>query len=372
MRRKAVLLMGSLLLFTVFMEVGARAIQHWHWLRPSVTDVPPPPPSSFEITGSLSQITELRPLAFPATSYRVAEESRFNYEGGVWLPHRNEKTQVKMVNQQSGQVVREIRVTTDAHARRVPSWQRARAQTAKLHMVFFGCSITWGYGVNDDETYPALISQDSENLITYNLAAGGYGLGELLTRAQMGDSLEDIQPKTGIGIYAMFEGHIRRFHNSAFLAGSWRQGGVEIVETSEGKFESRGPVNIANPVWYWFSRLWNASSLVHLVNVDLPLLSQSRIDQFVRGIVALRNRYHQETDVTNPFVVVILPYGFDPRPLRLALEQNEIHFIDYSRNPLFTRLQGPEFLPGEIHPTPEAHRMLATVIKRDLAKIGNL
>lgn len=372
MRRKAVLVMGSLLLFAVFMEVGARAIRHWKLVRPSVVDLPLPPFSSFEIPGSMGQIPELRPLSFPERGNRVIEQSLFDNEDGVWLPRRKQNSKIRMVNQESGEVVREIQVTTDAQARRIPSWQADRLLTAQSHIAFFGCSITWGYGVADDETYAALISSESKGLITYNMASGGYGLGELLTRAQKGDSLSEITPLKGAAVYALFEGHIHRFHNTAFMAGSWRKGGAKIVETSIGKFESKGPINIANPAWYWFSRLWNASVLVHLVDIDLPIMNQSRVDQFVRAISALRDLYRKNTAADNPFVVVILPYGFDPRPLRLALDRHKIHFIDYSRHPLFTRLKGPEFWPGENHPTPEAHRMLATVIKRDLAKIGNL
>lgn len=325
-----------------------------------------PPPSEFERPESLSAFPIVQQAEGWSYENTVLENTVYNNEGELWIPPRSTAQLVDVIHIPTQESIRQVQVTTDQHARRIPPWHIDRLHTAQRHIAVFGCSVVWGYGVSDEETLPAQLSKDSPDTIGYNISAAGYGPSELLLRAQDGDSLADIHPEDGIGVYALLYDHPARFTNSAFMAGTWRHSGLTLNEVSPGRFTSRGPIRLAEPMWFWFAKIWSASALTRLSGTDLPLLTSARLDQMVRVIKALGETYQRKTALTNPFIVAILPSSSDMRPIRAALDRGKVPFIDYSRVNVPARLSGPFSLPGEIHPTPEALALIAQAMKRDL------
>ena len=47
------------------------------------------------------------------------------------------------------------------------------------HALFFGCSYTFGDGLNDKETLPAFYYKNDTSFNTYNYAFGGYGIQQM-------------------------------------------------------------------------------------------------------------------------------------------------------------------------------------------------
>lgn len=321
----------------------------------------------FEIPESLSALPDVRhPTEFFYGGW-VTEDSKFTTEGDLWVPPRSYSGEIPMIDRRTGQVVRRIQMHTDAHARRTYSGQENAAARARSHLVAFGCSNTWGYGVDDDEALPARMAARSPSVVSYNLASGGYSVGELLLRARDGDSLEGIGPRDGMAFYAIFNHHLGRFLNSASNIATWRANGISLEETSPGKFVSRGSAAQAEPLWRLFARAFHFLSIGQYFGWDLPMENRERVDRFVRAIAALREVYWAKTSPHNPFAVVFLPYVFDNTLWRESLDRHGIPFVDYTHVHIEPKLRTAGTRPGESHPSPEALDVLAMTLNRDLS-----
>lgn len=257
-------------------------------------------------------------------------------------------------------------ITIDEHGRRITPWRQDRIGAAKKHIFLFGCSITFGQGVNDDETFPYYLERERKDVVTYNAAIPGTSIMEAIVLAGQRSTFENVQPLDGIGVYAMFNDHFSRFFNSTFKVGDWRYWGMEWRETSPEHFETIGKLYATNPLWLLFSKIWFHSQTAKTFNLDFPIQTPERWDQFFRAVKHLRREYWQKTKPTNPFVVLFLPSGRIPRMALEAASRAEIPFIDYStetRNYFFE--DSPYVLPDR-HPSARFYENLGKTLARDL------
>ncbi|MDC3171579.1 FHY3/FAR1 family protein [Pelagibacteraceae bacterium] len=110
---------------------------------------------------------------------------------------------------------------TDDFSRRIVPFQKPD-QISDEYLVFFGGSRTFGYGVNDDETYPYYVSRDL-GVKSYSYSASGWGPGQFLALLQKKEDYFNFDKKNGTAIYYMIPGHIHRlrgffpqYHNSLY------------------------------------------------------------------------------------------------------------------------------------------------------------
>ena len=154
-----------------------------------------PPPSEFERPESLSAFQVVQLADGWSYENTVLENTVYNNEGELWVPPRSTAQLVDVIHIPTQKSIRQVEVTTDQRARRIPPWHIDRLRTAKRHIAIFGCSVVWVYGVSDEETLPAQLSKDSPDTISYNISAAGYGPSELLLRAQDGTALLTFTPR---------------------------------------------------------------------------------------------------------------------------------------------------------------------------------
>src|SRR5437879_10062020 len=77
-------------------------------------------------------------------------------------------------------------------------------------LLFFGCSMTFGLGVNDNETMPFYMAQYASHYRPYNYGVSGYGPHYMLAQLQRGDLTKDIHETHGIALYTFIDHHIDR------------------------------------------------------------------------------------------------------------------------------------------------------------------
>lgn len=103
---------------------------------------------------------------------------------------------------------RNVEYVTDAKARRICGKDNP---DAKLHVLFFGCSFTWGDGVLTGENLPCRFQEYSEGRIqSYNYAIPGSGTGHMFTLLKHPERFDDVTPRNGIAVYCFMDDHIRR------------------------------------------------------------------------------------------------------------------------------------------------------------------
>ncbi len=76
-------------------------------------------------------------------------------------------------------------------------------------LIFLGASFTFGHGVEDDETYPALLQQRWPDLRIVNGATNGWGTTQALLSL---DEHFEREPRIAGVVYAFITNHLVRNH----------------------------------------------------------------------------------------------------------------------------------------------------------------
>ncbi|MEQ1877448.1 MAG: hypothetical protein ABL958_12450, partial [Bdellovibrionia bacterium] len=100
----------------------------------------------FEIPSSFR---EDWPLLHPAPIVPAFDRSKIDVSGKNAI----DSSTVKLTD---GSIVYSVHPSTDSLGRRTTVFDSTRAR--KKHLIFFGCSFTWGEGVEDFETLPSQIA----------------------------------------------------------------------------------------------------------------------------------------------------------------------------------------------------------------------
>jgi hypothetical protein len=117
-------------------------------------------------------------------------------------------------------------ITRDAYGRRV-SQLADESRIHQKHLIFMGCSFTFGYGLDDEQTLPFLVntqlSRTKPNIYsTYNYAEGGYSTASMLDIIEHRDLNQEVQEQSGEMIYVYINDHIRRnIGDMGSMQGGW-------------------------------------------------------------------------------------------------------------------------------------------------------
>jgi hypothetical protein len=124
-----------------------------------------------------------------------------------YRPERNFKDHSKAYS--GNTLLYDVHYTTDEHGlRKTPP---ISADSLTKSAVFFGCSFTFGIGINDNDVMPNIVQKLVQNKYkVYNFGYGGYGTHQMLTLIEknMVDSIVKYEPK--IFIYALIPDHLNR------------------------------------------------------------------------------------------------------------------------------------------------------------------
>src|SRR5712691_9889369 len=111
--------------------------------------------------------------------------------------------------------------TTDAYHRRITPMNHREQR--RHFLLFFGCSMTFGLWVNDNETMPFYIAQYASHYRPYNYGVSGYGPHYMLAQLQRGDLTTEINENHGIAIYTFIDHHIDRAIGTMRVYNQWEQ-----------------------------------------------------------------------------------------------------------------------------------------------------
>ena len=70
--------------------------------------------------------------------------------------------------------------------------------------------MTFGLGVNDNETMPFYVAHFASHYRPYNYGVSGYGPHNMLAQLQRGNLTKEINENHGIAIYTFIDHHIDR------------------------------------------------------------------------------------------------------------------------------------------------------------------
>lgn len=107
-----------------------------------------------------------------------------------------------------GQQIYDVEYGTDYLHRRIT--QVTCEKQRQFNAIFFGCSYTFGTGVQQDETLPAQFGVYAQDFIPLNYAASGWGPQHMWVLLQNDHLIETFSRQAGIVLYVFIDDHLNR------------------------------------------------------------------------------------------------------------------------------------------------------------------
>jgi hypothetical protein len=262
-----------------------------------------------------------------------------------------------------GSVIYDVFYTTDQFGRRLTP--AASPEARSRHLIFFGCSFTYGEGVQDTETIPAQAALGLTGYQPHNYGFHGHGTSHMLRKMQSQTLQHEVVEKEGILVYLFLDFHISRVIGSMrWVAGSGKLHPYYDLNARdqvayEGSFVQGRP--FLQRAYERFSK----SALLGVFGIDFPpVIAERHIHLTARIIGEARDLYKEQFPL-GEFYVVVFPSSLYGDNLIRELKDKDIKILDYSK--LFDRHDPKYFLAAEDrHPNALAYEIVARRLAHDL------
>ncbi len=254
-------------------------------------------------------------------------------------------------------IIHNVRYTIDAnHHRFIP----ASIDPIRKFALFFGCSFTFGEGVEDVATFAHQFQMKSKGHQSYNFGFSGYGTQQMLAKLSDGAIDALVKEKNGVGIYCFIEHHIK--HNVGGLGViSWGNRHPYYVE-KEGKLVRQGNFRTGRSKIVNFAlRLLTRSYILKSLNVDVVSLFVNG-EELTAKMINEAFRQYNATFGNDAFYVVVLDGTI--QNIRADLNPS-IRILEYSH---LIAEQNLFLHPLDRHPNAIAHERIARQLVIALGK----
>lgn len=269
------------------------------------------------------------------------------------------------------QVLLDVIYTTNAHGLRIAPHDRDPGSPGPVGadegVVFFGCSVTVGEGVGDEDTMPWVFETRSRGRYrAYNLGFHGYGPHQMLRVLETGFLGTVVAGKAPArAVYQGLMEHIERAAGN-YPAVSWGPSAPRYVVRADGTPEYRGPFHASLG-----TALFSVLNRSHVFRLVAPVMLSWRrapadIDLYVAVVKKSKELF--EAQYAGRFSVVMWG-AYDPdyptvveRLRQAGIRVFEVHRIipDLYTSDRKYKLRGDE------HPNATAHALIAEFLLREL------
>ena len=262
-------------------------------------------------------------------------------------------------------VVYDMAYHLDSHGHRITP---DSLTTNKKFAAFFGCSFTFGDGLNDNETIPFYFSKNSKAFKGYNFGYSGYGPNQALIKLQHDSLNKIITEKDGIGFYVFIHDHINRTIGSMnnFMMNKGRAPCFEI----EGQdLVYRGLFKYVYPQRSSIYKKMGENGFCRYFKIGHPFrLGDEHFELTGRVLEEVAKEYQKKFRNDN-FYVIMYPsisqkdYEADEKIINY-LKKKKIKYLDYRK--LFNPTTRDYSIHHDDHPTALANDVLTKQIIKDL------
>ena len=267
----------------------------------------------------------------------------------------------------AGEPVYDVQYSIDALGRRVTPG--ADADPRSTFLLFFGCSVTFGEGVQDAETLPHFVAERAPQVRAYNYGFHGYGPQQLLARLETQDLRTQVAEPEGSLVYLFIDAHVNRAIGSMVVYTGGADTAPYYRPGPDGALVRDGTLTTGRPITSILYSILGRSQVLKRGHVEVPLaITERHIALTARILAESAGRFRQQFG-GGRFVVVIFPGSRHAIGLKRALDRHGVEFLDYSA--LFDAADPAYFIPEDWHPSPRAHRRLAEQLVTDLGLGGS-
>lgn len=238
---------------------------------------------------------------------------------------------------------------TDSFGRRLT--YGASDSMRKDHLIFFGCSYTFGWGVEDDETLPSALARSSDYK-AYNYSFIAFGAQHMLAKLETNTLRKEIPEQKGTGIFVLILDHVNRAIGDMKTFNGLGKSMPYYNYDDNGKIVRKG--NFTNRKWSnKIYRVLSYSQLVSGLGINIPSSIKLRHLNLTADIIARSKELYIQQFTNDSFYVLFYPAAVDFRPmldsLKVLLESRGVHVIDYSE------LLGDDLNPYVLKPLIDSH-----------------
>jgi hypothetical protein len=278
---------------------------------------------------------------------------------GYKLPPNAQITEKNIIK---GKVVYDATASTDAFSRRITPIDHLEQRHKFL--LFFGCSMTFGLGVNDNETMPFYAAQYASHYRPYNYGVSGYGPHHMLAQLQRGDLTKEIHENDGIAIYTFIDHHIDRAIGTMRVYNQWEQHAPFYTLDTHDRLVRKGDFTSGRPLVSFLYWVMGRSQILQYYNIMFPLsMREEHIRLTARMIAEARTAFQQQFPSAE-FYVLLYPGVRRGKDLIPYLAQAGVKYLDYASFIDWPH-QGLTQADGA-HPTAQGHQTVVAQLAKDL------
>jgi hypothetical protein len=269
--------------------------------------------------------------------------------------------EVKVVNNDT---VYNIHASIDKYNKRITP---GNDSTRNKYALFFGCSICYGSGLEDNQTFPYYFQEESKEYNAYNFGYGGYGTNQMLARLEYQDLSHQVIGKDGVAFYLFFWDHIKRAIGSMDRYTDWCYY-TPYYTFENGTLVRKKMFTNGRPfISFLYEWLYQTSTIKYF-KIDFPVKLKDRHYDLISEIIKKSKETYAKQFGNNNFYVVFYPTYKDYTAeefnrFKSYLERKGIKYIDLSE---FIKY-GPEYtLIGDPHPNANTNKMIAVELLKRL------
>ena len=200
--------------------------------------------------------------------------------------------------------------------------------------LFFGCSFTFGQGVEQDETLPACFGRECESLLPVNYAVGGYGPQHLWLQMNDPEFLRRVPRERGVVIYGFFNDHINRLLGNKRMIDDWG-GWLPWLSFEDGRVVKHGFMGDRDRNEQGTLNFLKSFHMGRFILKRLGLLQAKQFtdEEGMDGLVAFLLLIKEKIAEILPgyqFVVFSYPWTFKVEGLTERMQAAGIPFFDYT------------------------------------------
>jgi hypothetical protein len=258
-------------------------------------------------------------------------------------------------------IIYSINYSTDSNSLRVTPLDTTKPRTK--YAQFYGCSMTFGEGVQSNETMPYFFGEYDSTYRPYNFAYSGYGPHQMLARLETEDAKKIVKENTGVGLYIYINDHVNRVLGTMTNYG-YNGGQAPYYHVVNGQLKHDGLFKEGRKVRSWIFEQLLKSNILKLFKIGYPFKITEQDYELTAEVMAEASRAYKKQFGNDDFYVIIYPTTVDSSLIINLLKQKGVKVLDYSK--LFNPLEKGYAIPDDEHPTALANEILIKQLVKDI------
>ncbi|MDZ7900836.1 MAG: hypothetical protein U5N85_22770 [Arcicella sp.] len=250
----------------------------------------------------------------------------------------------------------------DQFSRRITPNNSTTEGKKNKYAVFFGCSFTYGDGVQNTQTMPYYFQQYASSYHAYNYGFLAYSPLQTLALLQTKNIKGQIPDSSGFGVFTYINDHIDR----AIPASRWvilQQGRFPNLNKNtlqtDGTYQNEHRIKYEIMNWVGGSNIWN------YFRINLPKTHNDKHYQLIVDVISESKREFVKQFHHDKFYVIIFPGQVITESMKEMFQKANLKVYDYSK--LFN-LEKFMLETDPAHPKGIAYEMVMKQFYKDLER----